>query len=263
MVPENNTGQTRQVTRFQKVASALDGDKQADTVPTAGPDDTHSDSSVPDSSAPDSAPEAARDYWDDETSATTPDRPVAVTQPDGLAADPPPDPPAGQQPTGGDDHAATLPDVFGTTTHPNPPDLAPTDLDRAAATGPEAPAPAKAAAEAGPRPGQDADWLGDMAYGQLIPEAEEFRTRWHQIQFKFVDDPPGSVTEAADVVAQVSTRLEAAIQERQRVIQERQRALRDQWSEGANADTETLRNTLRIYRGFLDQLLGSSWGPGR
>jgi hypothetical protein len=116
------------------------------------------------------------------------------------------------------------------------------------------------------RPGQATDAFGDfsdLAYGKLIPEAAEFRDQWQQIQFKFVDDPAGSVTEAADVVAQVSARLEAAIQERQRVISERQRSLRDRWSEGAHADTEALRETLRLYRGFLDQLLGSSWGPDR
>jgi hypothetical protein len=63
------------------------------------------------------------------------------------------------------------------------------------------------------------------------------------------------VTEAADVIAQVTARLEAAIQERQRVIQERQRSLRGRWGEGTNADTETLRETLLMYRAFLDQLI--------
>lgn len=116
------------------------------------------------------------------------------------------------------------------------------------------------------RPGQAANVLGDhsdLAYGNLIPEAAEFRGQWQQIQFKFVDDPKASVTEAADVVARVSAALEAAIQERQRIIQEHQRTLRDRWSEGTNADTETLRETLRMYRGFLDQLLGVAWGHGR
>jgi hypothetical protein len=53
----------------------------------------------------------------------------------------------------------------------------------------------------------------------------------------------------------VTARLEAAIQERQRVIQERQRSLRGRWGEGTNADTETLRETLLMYRAFLDQLI--------
>ncbi len=78
-----------------------------------------------------------------------------------------------------------------------------------------------------------------------------------------MDDPHGSVTEAADVIAQVTAKMEAAIQERQRAIEERQRAiaeqqrtLRDRWGEGSNADTEALRATLRMYKTFLDQLIG-------
>jgi len=105
--------------------------------------------------------------------------------------------------------------------------------------------------------------LGDLAYGNLIPDASHFTDQWQQIQFRFVDDPQASVTEAAEVVAQVTAKLEAAIQERQRAIearqqaiQERQRSLRDRWGEGAQADTETLRETLRMYRAFLDQLIG-------
>jgi hypothetical protein len=106
--------------------------------------------------------------------------------------------------------------------------------------------------------------LGDLAYGDLLPDATHFTEQWQQIQFRFVDDPQASVTEAAEVVAQVTAKLEAAIQERQRAIearqqaiQERQRSLRDRWGEGAQADTETLRETLRMYRAFLDQLIGS------
>ena len=53
------------------------------------------------------------------------------------------------------------------------------------------------------------------------------------------------MTEAADIVAQVTAKMEAAIQERQRAIEERQhaiaeqqRSLRGRWGEGSNADTE-------------------------
>jgi len=56
------------------------------------------------------------------------------------------------------------------------------------------------------------------------------------IQFRFVDDPQASVTEAAEVVEvvevveQVTAELEAAIAERQRAIQERQQAIQErQW----------------------------------
>ena len=122
------------------------------------------------------------------------------------------------------------------------------------------------AADPGLRPGEAAGKLGDfsdLTYGNLVPDAEQFTAQWQEIQFRFVDDPRGSVTEAADIVAQVTAKMEAAIQERQRAIEERQRAiteqqrsLRDRWGEGSNADTENLRATLRMYKTFLDQLIG-------
>ncbi len=125
---------------------------------------------------------------------------------------------------------------------------------------------AATAADAGLRPGEATDRLGDfgdIAFGNLLPDAAQYTTQWQQIQFRFVDDPQGSVTEAADVLSQVTAKLEAAIQERQRDIEERQRAiqerasaLRGRWGEGSNADTETLRETLRMYRAFMDQLIG-------
>jgi hypothetical protein len=128
-----------------------------------------------------------------------------------------------------------------------------------------------AAAQAPPangelRPGEATGKLGDfsdLTYGNLIPDAAHYTDQWQQIQFKFVDDPHASVTQAADIIGQVTAKMEAAIQERQRAIEERQRAITDQqrslrgrWGEGTNADTETLRETLRMYKTFLDQLIG-------
>jgi hypothetical protein len=196
MVPENDTqAQSKPVTRFQKVASALRGDRSDAEDGSAG-----------------ETPAADRDA-------------AAGT------------------------HAAAAAQAS-----------AEAEAEASAEAEAEAPAEAEAQAGGGLRPGQAAGELADfsdIAYGNLIPEAAEFRAQWQQIQFKFVDDPPASVSEAADVVARVTARLEAAIQERQRIIADRQRTLRDRWSEGANADTETLRETLRMYRGFLNQLLGS------
>jgi hypothetical protein len=120
------------------------------------------------------------------------------------------------------------------------------------ATAPSATVPS-APAEPELRPGEaDAGLrdVRDLTHGSLLPDASEFRERWQQVQFRFVDDPHGSVTEAADVIAQVTARLEAA-------IAERQHALRGRWADGTNADTETLRATLLMYRAFLDQLTGT------
>ncbi|MGH3176676.1 MAG: hypothetical protein ACRDPF_22790, partial [Streptosporangiaceae bacterium] len=55
------------------------------------------------------------------------------------------------------------------------------------------------------RPGEATAKLGDfsdLTYGNLVPDAERFTAQWQEIQFRFVDDPRGSVTEAADIVAQ-------------------------------------------------------------
>ncbi len=126
----------------------------------------------------------------------------------------------------------------------------------------------ESAEDAGLRPGEATERLGDfgdIAFGNLLPDAAQYSTKWEQIQFRFVDDPQGSVTEAAEVITQVTSKLEEAIQERQRAIQDRQHAiqerasaLRGRWGEGSNADTETLRETLRMYKAFMDQLVGPS-----
>ncbi len=147
--------------------------------------------------------------------------------------------------------------------------VAGTDPAAVGATGRPASASASASAEdAGLRPGEATDRLGDfgdIAFGNLLPDADQFSAQWQEIQFRFVDDPQGSVTEAAEVIQQVTSKLETAIQERQRAIQDRQRAiqerasaLRGRWGEGSNADTETLRETLRMYKAFMDQLVGPS-----
>jgi len=199
--------ESKPMTRFQKVASALRGG-------------------------------GAEPSGADETEA------VAVTRPEYPASVPAARP--GEPAPDTADHAATEADMFGTTT--------PAGNGTTTAPG------------AGGRPGQAAGALGDfsdLTYGNLIPDAAHYTEQWQHIQFRFVDDPHASVTEAADVVAQVTAKMEAAIQERQRAIEERQhaiaeqqRSLRGRWGEGTNADTETLRETLRMYKTFLDQLIG-------
>jgi len=287
---EARTDESRPMTRFQKVASALRGGSERDErdldADDRGADDrgaaqrAFADRTAAEAQA--GAPAEKRDYWDDpDAAAGHEDDAVAVTSPDIHG-----------------DHQATEPDVFGTTrrtgeeTAEMP--VATTGAQPGAATIADAPAgdigapvggvPATAAEATGSggrhaaatpataaggnlRPGEAAGNLGDfsdLTFGNLVPDAEQYTAQWQEIQFRFVDDPRGSVTEAADVVAQVTAKMEAAIQERQRAIEERQRAiaeqqrtLRDQWGEGSNADTENLRATLRMYKTFLDQLIGS------
>ncbi len=283
---EDPTGESKPMTRFQKVASALRGGPERDEQ--------------------DQAAQAA----DPQTREAGPPRLARQDQVTGQA-----DPDLAG-------HPATQPDMFGTTTHaangatsaPYPQDrvgdaanglpaggtspggapagdvaagdVAAGDVPAGEVTGTTgrhaagasagtfggASAGTFAGASAGTesRPGEAAGTMGDfsdLTFGNLIPDATVYLEQWQQVQFKFVDDPHASVTEAANIVAQVTARLEAAIQERQRAIEDRQRAiaeqqrsLRDRWGEGTNADTEGLRETLRMYRTFIDQLIGSRAG---
>jgi hypothetical protein len=295
VVPEDEaeevaTGQSEPMTRFQKVASALrDGGSDRDEQGQAAAANQGTSATDPD--APAASPpwvtqqdqaamanspisrEAQRqgDYWDRPgASAADRDEAVAVTSPDA---------PVTETRTDAEDHQATQPDMFGTATREgNGATSAPYPAGQAGtATIADVPVTEEAgttgrhfaATPAGieSRPGEAAGTLGDfsdLTYGNLIPDAAVYLEQWHLVQFKFVDDPHASVTEAADLVAQVTAKLEAAIQERQRAIEERQRAiaeqqrsLRGRWGEGTNADTEALRETLRMYRTFLDQLIGS------
>ena len=312
---ERQTDDTKPMTRFQKVASALRGDRvpdrdeaDPDQAPYATEHDEAAMTNTPiyrdteegrTSAAGDIGPAASRagepsavtsadpdaarrDYWDQPAAAARgegvaamdPDLPVDETHPDVPVSETGPD--AG--------HPATEPDMFGTAHAAGQPGAAtiadvPAGASVETATGAEeaavpdaatgrhaAAAPMAAQADRDLRPGEAAGSLGDfsdLTFGDLIPDAAHYTEQWQQIQFRFVDDPHASVTEAADIVAQVTTKLEAAIQERQRAIEERQRAiadqqrsLRDRWGEGSNADTENLRATLRMYKTFLDQLIG-------
>jgi hypothetical protein len=279
---EGRTDESKPMTRFQKVASALRGGSERDEQDEAAADQTApgqaaaadappaspaaSESSPPWVTRQDEAamagspisqePAGQRDYWDDPNAAAGhEDDAAAVTSPDIPG-----------------DHQATEPDMFGTTrrTGEETAEMPAAAAEATGNSGRHAAASPATAADGNLRPGEAAGKLGDfsdLTYGNLVPDAEQYTAQWREIQFRFVDDPRGSVTEAADVVAQVTAKMEAAIQERQRAIEERQRAiaeqqrtLRDQWGEGSNADTEALRATLRMYKTFLDQLIGPRAG---
>jgi hypothetical protein len=116
--------------------------------------------------------------------------------------------------------------------------------------------PASAAADAVP----EADVIGEAArpgvpgdaevptMGGLAGDPAQLHEQWSAIQSSFVDDPRASVAAAAELVTEAIEALMAA-------VQERERGLRGEWERGG-ADTEDLRNTLRGYRGLLDQLAG-------
>ncbi|WMX48324.1 hypothetical protein [Streptomyces roseicoloratus] len=93
-------------------------------------------------------------------------------------------------------------------------------------------------------------------------DEESFRTRWHDIQSMFVDDPREAVHAADTLVADVMQKLAATFADHRRTLE-------GQWKQGEDVDTEALRTALRQYRSFFQRLLsqgadhdrGSDRGP--
>jgi hypothetical protein len=90
--------------------------------------------------------------------------------------------------------------------------------------------------------------LGGAEDGPLLPDTAELRESWQRIQSSFVDDPHGSVTEAAALVDHVAQALSGA-------LRRRQLRLRDSLDgEDKSRDTEQLRVTMQRYRSLFNQL---------
>jgi len=84
----------------------------------------------------------------------------------------------------------------------------------------------------------------------LLPDSDDFQTRWEAIQVRFVDEPRGAVEDADALVANVMQRLaEGFAQERER--------LEGQWGRGEDISTEDLRVALQRYRSFCQRLLAT------
>jgi hypothetical protein len=84
----------------------------------------------------------------------------------------------------------------------------------------------------------------------LFPDREchDLRTRWDEIQIRFVDDPKKATKDADSLVAETMKRLaEIFSQEREN--------MESQWSRGENVSTEDLRVALQRYRSFFNRLL--------
>jgi hypothetical protein len=247
--------QAAPATYFHKVASSPQRDESDTLAPTARQEDVAAVTS-PDALDADDEEDSDAGYT------TTRPMPVAaVTSPDGLTAD--------DEEDSGDVNDSGVPggssgSGYGQVAGDGRDDVPVTRADALASS-------ASAAAETPAAPTVPVATVTHIApaadptpviaapppsnYGSLLSDTTDLRSQWQQIQFMFVDDPRASVTEAADVIEQVAARLQAA-------IQERQHALRGRWDGGANADTEALRETLRMYRAFLYQLIGSTSTPG-
>ena len=204
--------------------------------------------------------------WPADTTATGPDdtaatnggafadRDVAGTDRDLTGADQevtsPGDPAVDIDPT-----RATVPDL-GDPDLDAVPDAAASQSTDAAATGADTtrlgqPATGAHAAPPAGTPGSaaGADAAFAAAGATLVTDADGYRASWVRIQSGFVDDPRRSVTEAAELIKQITSTLVSA-------VQERERTLRGAWDGSGDADTEDLRNALRDYRSFFERLIG-------
>ncbi|MFI1812101.1 hypothetical protein ACH414_17435 [Streptomyces sp. NPDC020422] len=86
-------------------------------------------------------------------------------------------------------------------------------------------------------------------------DADEFRSRWHELQSLFVDDPRRAVKEADELVAAVMQKLAGS-------FSAHRKRLEGQWREGEDVDTEQLRTALRHYRAFFHRLLSTERAGG-
>jgi hypothetical protein len=112
---------------------------------------------------------------------------------------------------------------------------------------PEPPAPADSTAPVARRP-EDQASTERQAPLFAGSEAEDFRSRWSDIQAGFVDEPRHAVEQADSLVAEVMQQLA-------KVFADERSQLEKQWDSGQDTDTEALRQALRRYRSFFDRLL--------
>jgi hypothetical protein len=81
-------------------------------------------------------------------------------------------------------------------------------------------------------------------------QSASYRSRWDEIQARFVDDPRGAVGEADELVSTVIGELESS-------FRSRRDSLEAGWQEGDDTSTESLRLALQAYRSFFGRLLST------
>ncbi|MBF6301506.1 hypothetical protein IU459_28795 [Nocardia amamiensis] len=101
--------------------------------------------------------------------------------------------------------------------------------------------------------GSDAARTAPAANDQLTPliaeaDLDRLRTQWREVQVTFVDNPRAAVDRADELLGGTIDQLVATYQQRKRELDARL---------GDTSDTEGLRQALRGYRGFFDQLLST------
>jgi len=79
-------------------------------------------------------------------------------------------------------------------------------------------------------------------------ESEHFRTRWNEIQSKFVDEPRSAVQQADALVSEVVAQIT-------QMFANEHSSLGSQWNQGDDVSTEDLRKALQRYRSFFNRLV--------
>jgi hypothetical protein len=79
-------------------------------------------------------------------------------------------------------------------------------------------------------------------------ESENLRTRWNEIQGRFVDEPASSVQQADELVTEVIEKIT-------RMFGDGHSSLQGQWKQGNEITTEDLRKVLQRYRSFFNSLV--------
>jgi hypothetical protein len=79
-------------------------------------------------------------------------------------------------------------------------------------------------------------------------ESEFFRTRWNDIQARFVDEPYVAVQQADDLVKEVIVQIS-------QVLENGHSLLDGQWKQSPQISTEDLRKALHSYRFFFNRLM--------
>ena len=82
----------------------------------------------------------------------------------------------------------------------------------------------------------------------LREDSEHFRTRWNEIQQKFVDEPRDAVQQADALVSEVVDQIT-------RMFATEHGTLEGQWKQGNDVSTEDLRKALQHYRSFFNRLV--------
>ena len=78
--------------------------------------------------------------------------------------------------------------------------------------------------------------------------SEHLRTRWIEIQGRFVDDPRSAVQQADALVSEVVDKIT-------QMFASEHNSLDSQWKQGNDVSTEDLRKVLQHYRSFFNRLV--------